>query len=108
MTDHTPGPWRAETDRGFLRQRGRYEYRVFSDFGLLCRCACEGDARLMAAALEMHAALKLVQMARNDGLLRPFERFCALARSERYNDMMDAVEKACAKAGGRPVARWVR
>ena len=61
MTQHTPGPWYFHDEGLYLHKEGReYTYR-FLDLGRHCnKREWKANARLIAAAPDMLAALQLI------------------------------------------------
>jgi hypothetical protein len=92
---HTPGPWRLrELANDTLAVYGKGEYDiVFPKRG----GPLDADARLIAAAPDLLAALKQI-----DGLARQAEVYHArLNASEAFAKVSDIARAALARAGGQ-------
>ena len=91
MTKHTPGPWAVGDDaRGFFRIRNESGHTFVCEMRMHTDQRVPSDARLIAAAPDMLAALTRVSEAH--------ESWAALARPEygiEFDDpLSDAVKQA--------------
>lgn len=103
MTGHTPGPWESHhqkmdsIDHEWSLQTTDHAFLLFNFSPTLSPGECKANARLIAAAPDMLAALKTAFL-----LPRPWTVGARLITEEKWNAAVDAVTSAIAKAEGHP------
>jgi len=92
MNKHTPGPWHTAPDKSFyvFAHGSLAEQAGVTDGPFICSASTQSNARLIAAAPDLLAALRLIEIDRDgDGFI--------------CREAMDQVRAAIARAEGEAV-----